>query len=232
MQDNRSAIDSQNNDVIEVDLRDIWRELVQAKKLIIGATVGMAAAAAIYSFAIAKPVYQYDTMIELPADANGTQINTSVELLKSDGVNAVNVKNTALLKLTFEGNDPVKIKADADSYTDKATERLNKNLLEVQQQRFQREVIENIQRDISYITTRVNENSFAKEDAAQSLAFLKSKIETKEANKVFLKAKALDKKEAPTIPASPKKAKNIGVAAVLGLLFSCMYVIGKFLWRL
>ena len=222
---------NQDSEVVEVDLRDIWQELVKAKKLIIGATVGLAAVAAIYSFAIAKPVYQYETVIELPADANGTQINTSVELLKGDGINASNVKNTALLKLTFEGGDPAALKAEADAYTDKATEKLNQNLLEVQQQRFQREVIENIQRDISYISTRVNESSFAKDDAAQSLAYLKSKIEAKEANKVFLKAKALDKKEAPTIPAAPKKAKNIGIAAVLGLFFSCGFVISRFLWN-
>lgn len=222
---------NQDSEVVEVDLRDIWQELVKAKKLIIGATVGLAAVVAIYSFAIAKPMYQYETVIELPADANGTQINTSVELLKGDGINASNVKNTALLKLTFEGGDPAALKAEADAYTDKATEKLNQNLLEVQQQRFQREVIENIQRDISYISTRVNESSFAKDDAAQSLAYLKSKIEAKEANKLFLKAKALDKKEAPTTPAAPKKVKNIGVAAVLGLVFSCGFVVGRFLWN-
>ena len=52
-QDNRPV----NNDEIEIDLVELFAELKKNWKLIAGTTVAFAAAATIYSFCIAKPVY-------------------------------------------------------------------------------------------------------------------------------------------------------------------------------
>lgn len=123
-QDNRPV----NNDEIEIDLVELFAELKKNWKLIVGTTVAFAAAAAIYSFCIAKPVYQYNAMIRIPANIinHGYAVNTSLEILKNDGVsNVTNIRNTSLLKLSFSGFSPEEAKILADKYLPKAEKRVN-----------------------------------------------------------------------------------------------------------
>ena len=46
------------NDEIEIDLRELWQELEKNIKLIAGVTTAFVVAAAVYRFMIAKPVDQ------------------------------------------------------------------------------------------------------------------------------------------------------------------------------
>ena len=112
-QDNRSV----NNDEIEIDLAELFGELKKNWKLIVSTTVAFATAAAVYSFCIAKPVYQYNAMIRIPANIVNQEyaINTCLALLKADGIASVKNKGrTSLLNLSFDAYSPAEAKAAAD----------------------------------------------------------------------------------------------------------------------
>ena len=241
MQDNRSAIDSQNNDVIEVDLRDIWRELVQAKKLIIGATVGFAVVAAIYSFAIAKPVYGYTALIQFPNSVGGSQLNSYVEIIKDDidpdnkEVNKLAevslMRNTAVIKMSFEGESNEAVKAFADAYMEKTVAEINKSVVDNEKQKFAKEDVKLIKEEINYISSKINESTFSGADADARLKYLTERLEKRDANQMFIKAEVANEAKMKDKPIRPKKVRNIGIAAVLGLFFSSAFVISRFLWK-
>lgn len=196
-------IQNHNNDEIEIDLVELFGELKKNWKLIAGTTVAFAAAAAIYSFCIAKPVYQYNAMIRIPANIvnHSFAINTCTELLKTDGVASVtNPRNTSLLKLSFSANSPQDAKKAADAYIPKAEKKVNEIIKEAD--------AGSLEKAISIV---------AKKDNAVVIKESKAKI--------ILQDKGLD------VPVSPNKKKVIAVATLLGLFVSCVYTIGKFLWK-
>lgn len=199
MQDKRSM----DNGVIEIDLGDIFCELRKNLKLIAGIAVAFAASAAVYSYVIAKPVYQYNVMLRIPANVgnHAYTVNTCLALLKNDGVASVsNISNTSLLKLTFSSNSPVDAKKAADEYVPKAEKKVNDIIKEVDGG--------SLEKAISMV---------AKQDT--------SKIMQEHKVEVIRQEKGMD------VPVSPNKKKNIIVATVLGIFVSCSYVIGRFLWR-
>lgn len=197
MQENRPV----NKDEIEVDLVELFTELKKNWKLITGTTVTFATVAAIYSFCIAKPVYQYNAMIRIPANIinHGYVINTCMELLRNDGVASLtNPRSTSLLKLTFSANSPQDAKKAADVYIPKAAQKVNEIIKEADGG--------SLEKAISIV---------AKKDNA--IVTRESKAE------IILQDKGLN------IPVSPNKKKNIGIAIVLGLFLSSGYIISKFL---
>ena len=205
MQDNQYNRNTHlaTNDEIEIDLAELFGELKKNWKLIVSTTVAFATAAAVYSLCIAKPVYQYNAMIRIPANIgnHGYTINTCLELLKNDGVASVtNLRSTSLLKLTFSSNTPQDAKKAADAYIPKAARKVNEIIKEADG--------DSLEKAISMV---------AKQD--NTVVFKESKSE------IILQEKGLD------IPVYPNKKKNIAVATVLGLFVSCGYTIGKFLWK-
>ena len=201
-QDNRPV----NNDEIEIDLVELFAELKKNWKFIIGTTVAFAAAAAIYSFCIVKPVYQYNAMIRIPANIinHGYAVNTSFEILKNDGVaNVTNIRGTSLLKLSFTGFSSEEAKSLAEKYIPKAEKRIN-------------EII----RGADVIAL---DNSIANTGVDMGLSNIK--VTNVKENKV----EVIRQKNGLDIPVSPNKKKNIGIATVLGLFLSSGYIISKFL---
>ena len=73
-----------HNDEIEIDLRELWQELKKNIVFIAGVTTAFVVAAAVYSFVVAKPVYEYNAMIRIPNGVSGAQINNFVEIFKDD----------------------------------------------------------------------------------------------------------------------------------------------------
>lgn len=204
-QDNRLV----NNDEIEVDLVEIFGELKKNWKLIVGTTVAFAAASAIYSFCIAKPVYRYNAVIRIPANIINHEftVNTCLELLKNDGVSSVkNARKTSLLSLSFDAYSPADAKAVAEAYLPKALEKVNRIIKGADGIVVDKDVVGSNQEAV--MPVKVNSSS-AKDAKAE----------------LILQNKQLD------IPVSPNKKKNIAVATLLGLFVSCGYVIGKFLWK-
>ena len=238
MQENRPV----DNDEIEIDLVELFGELKRNVKLIAGTTLAFIVAAAIYCFMIAKPVYEYTALISFPSNVGGSQINGFMETIKDDIkpaaqlkdknnkiVDAKVLKGAPIIKVTFEGESVEKVKQFGDAYMKKALERINRDLVDKEQQKYDKEVVELIKKDIDYIANRINESSFTASDANKKLEYLIKKIEEKEQNKLFLKAGLAKEGIAPEKPVRPKKAQNIAIAAVLGLFLSCGYVTARFL---
>ena len=144
-------------------------------------------------------------------------------------VDAKVLKGAPIIKVTFEGESVEKVKQFGDAYMKKALERINRDLVDKEQQKYDKEVVELIKKDIDYIANRINESSFTASDANKKLEYLIKKIEEKEKNKLFLKAGLAKEGIAPEKPVRPKKAQNIAIAAVLGLFLSCGYVTARFL---
>ncbi|MGM9561856.1 MAG: Wzz/FepE/Etk N-terminal domain-containing protein [Phascolarctobacterium sp.] len=195
-------IQNHNNDEIEIDLVELFGELKKNWKLIAGTTVAFAAAAAIYSFCIAKPVYQYNAMIRIPANIINHEftVNTCLELLKNDGVASVkNARRTSLLSLSFDAYSPADAKAVAEAYLPKALEKVNRIIKGADVVVVDKDVVGSNKETVMPV-----------KDAKAEL---------------ILQNKQLD------VPVSPNKKKNIAVAALLGLFMSCGYIIGKFLWK-
>ena len=202
-------IQNHNNDEIEIDLVELFGELKKNWKLIAGTTVAFAAAAAIYSFCIAKPVYQYNAMIRIPANIINHEftVNTCLELLKNDGVASVkNARRTSLLSLSFDAYSPADAKAVAEAYLPKALEKVNRIIKGADGVVVDKDVVGSNEEAV--MPVKVN-SSFAKDAEAE----------------LILQNKQLD------IPVSPNKKKNIAVAAILGICISIFYVLGKYMFN-
>lgn len=238
MQENRPV----DNDEIEIDLVELFGELKRNVKLIAGTTLAFIVAAAIYCFMIAKPVYEYTALISFPINVGGSQINGFMETIKDDIkpaaqlkdknnkiVDAKVLKGAPIIKVTFEGESVEKVKQFGDAYMKMAFARINKVIVDKEQQKYDREVVELIKKDTEYIASKINESNYTAGDADKKLDFLIKKIEEKEKNKLFLKAELAKEENIPEKPVRPKKAQNIAIAAVLGLFLSCGYVTARFL---
>lgn len=238
MQENRPV----DNDEIEIDLVELFGELKRNVKLIAGTTLAFIVAAAIYCFMIAKPVYEYTALISFPSNVGGSQINGFMETIKDDIkpaaqlkdknnkiVDAKVLKGAPIIKVTFEGESVEKVKQFGDAYMKMAFARINKVIVDKEQQKYDREVVELIKKDTEYIASKINESNYTAGDADKKLDSLIKKIEEKEKNKLFLKAELAKEENIPEKPVRPKKAQNIAIAAVLGLFLSCGYVTARFL---
>ena len=238
MQENRPV----DNDEIEIDLVELFGELKRNVKLIAGTTLAFIVAAAIYCFMIAKPVYEYTALISFPSNVGGSQINGFMETIKDDIkpaaqlkdknnkiVDAKVLKGAPIIKVTFEGESVERVKQFGDAYMKMAFARINKVIVDKEQQKYDREVVELIKKDTEYIASKINESNYTAGDADKKLDFLIKKIEEKEKNKLFLKAELAKEENIPEKPVRPKKAQNIAIAAVLGLFLSCGYVTARFL---
>ena len=238
MQENRPV----DNDEIEIDLVELFGELKRNVKLIAGTTLAFIVAAAIYCFMIAKPVYEYTALISFPSNVGGSQINGFMETIKDDIkpaaqlkdknnkiVDAKVLKGAPIIKVTFEGESVEKVKQFGDAYMKMAFARINKVIVDKEQQKYDREVVELIKKDTEYIASKINESNYTAGDADKKLDFLIKKIEETEKNKLFLKAELAKEENIPEKPVRPKKAQNIAIAAVLGLFLSCGYVTARFL---
>ena len=238
MQENRPV----DNDEIEIDLVELFGELKRNVKLIVGTTLAFIVAAAIYCFMIAKPVYEYTALISFPSNFGGSQMNVFMETIKDDSkpaaqlkdknnkiVDAKVLKGAPIIKVTFEGESVEKVKQFGDAYMKMAFARINKVIVDKEQQKYDREVVELIKKDTEYIASKINESNYTAGDADKKLDFLIKKIEEKEKNKLFLKAELAKEENIPEKPVRPKKAQNIAIAAVLGLFLSCGYVTARFL---
>ena len=234
----------QQNDEIEIDLRELWQELKKNFSLIAGVTATFVVAAAVYSFVIAKPVYEYNAMIRIPNGVSGAQINNFVEIFKDDIkpdaelkdpnsklVTATLLKGTSVIKLTFEGESQAKARSFGEAYTKKAIEKINDVIMVQEKQKFSREVVSMIRSDVNYISSRLRESNFNTEDASNKLNYLLERIETKEKNKMFIPAEFAKEANNPEKPIRPKKAKNIALAFVAGMFLSCGIVVTRYIFN-
>ena len=226
MQENRPV----SNDEIEIDLVELFGELKKNLKMIAGVTVAFAAAAAIYSFAIAKPVYQYNAMIRIPAHVRGTQLNTCVEIIKNSigtekSLSRVSlVRNTFMINLTYSGASPDVIKEDADKSLPRLSEMINKMLNEEDCRRFTNDVARSIKSDIGKIHEKAVLEGATNTNIDIQLKDIIDKIVFMEKEQISPKVEVIKKDSVSNIPVSPNKKLIIGIATVLGLFMSCCWI--------
>ncbi len=123
-----------NNDEIEIDLRELWQELKKNFLLIAGVTASFVAAAAVYSFIIAKPVYQYSAMIRIPSIYENSKVlmNTCVEVLKNDGVADIKaVRDSNIIKVSFYSESKLGANENGKKYLLDASKKVNVILDEI-----------------------------------------------------------------------------------------------------
>lgn len=233
MQDKRSM----DNGVIEVDLGDIFFELRKNLKLIVGGAVAFAASAAVYSYVIAKPVYQYSAMIRMPAHVSGMQLNTCVEVLKNsigsgNSLSQISLVNgTFMIRLTYSGNSPSVIKEDCEKSIPVFVDKIGTILKEEESRKFSYDIARSIKNDISKIREKVVLDNASQANVDNQLQAILERVNSIEKNYLSPKVEVIKPESVSNVPVSPNKKKNIIVAMVLGVFVSCSFVIGRFLWR-
>ena len=226
-----------DNEEIEIDLRELYYELKNNLSFIVMLTASFVIAAAVYTFGVAKPVYQYTGIIRLPINQGAWQVNTCTELLNNDigkgnSLSSVTqLKNSYVLKLVFNGNDASAVKEDAEKYLDSAVKTVNKVLVEQQKADFEREIVNMIKSDISVIAAKANESAFTAADANERLKLLMDRVDEKAGSKIFTEAELVNDGAAQAVKVGPKAERNLGLALAAGLFLSCGWVTAKYVWR-
>lgn len=227
-----------DNEEIEIDLRELYYELKNNLRFIVMLTAAFVIAAAVYTFAIAKPVYQYTGIIRLPINQGGWQVNTCKELLKNDIgkgnslSSVILLQNSYILQLVFNGNDASAVKENAEKYLDTAVKTVNKLLVGQQKANFEHEIVNMIRGDIAAIATKTSESAFTAADANERLKLLMDRVDEKVSSKIFTEAELVGDGTAEAVQVEPRAGRNLGLALVAGLFLSCGWVTAKYVWRL
>ena len=215
---------------IEIDLVDLWKVIKKNAKVIVGVTVGFAAAAAIYSYTMVKPVYSYEAMIRIPNHVSDKQINTCLEILKVQCIagNAM-VKGTSLLKVAATSGDSKIAVQTVNDALPKIAGVIDYIIAENDRRNFQRNVVTDIKNNIAAISNSSVTNTFSVEEANRKLQVLLDKVERSEAEYLSNNVEIIKSPNESATEIIPNRKKNIILAAVLGIFLSCGYYISKFL---
>lgn len=233
-----------DDDEIEIDLVEVWHELKSNVVLIAGVTVAFVAAAALYCFVIAKPVYGTTVFVKLPPSAGGF-VADYLELCKSDIENkkiwgedpiaklvkAEQPRGTKLIKMSFEGKSKDGASKLGAEYTNNLLNKINQQVVTLEEQKFSSEVVGMIRDDMTDISNKLRENHIGAVETKNKLDYLLKRIEDKEKNRMFLKAEMADKPVVPDKPIRPAKAKTFGISLVAGLFLSCGWIIARYIFR-
>lgn len=144
----------QFSDNLEIDLNEYYRKLKNNYKLIVKITVGFVVLGIIYIFIMAKPIYQYTAMIRLPRDVTYSQANDFVSIIQDDIkpddeledkynkiTDAILLKDSSVIKVTFEGESKEKVKNLGDSYILKTVNNINRIIVEEEDKKFTQEIL-------------------------------------------------------------------------------------------
>ena len=235
MNDNNQM--QKHNDEIEIDLRELWQELKKNFLLIAGVTATFVVAAAVYSFMVLKPSYQCTSLVRIPNNVGGTQLNTCIEILKSEASkpstlsNLALVKGTYALKFTFAGANLETIQKDREVYVPNAVEKINTLLYEADKQRLTNEIVRTIKGEISNINRMVELDNLTAEEVNKKLDYLLNKVEKRELDYIFPEAELIAEANSAVNTIMPNKKKNIVLALVAGMFLSCGFVVTRYIFN-
>ena len=235
MNDNNQM--QKHNDEIEIDLRELWQELKKNFLLIAGVTATFVVAAAVYSFMVLKPSYQCTSLVRIPNNVGGTQLNTCIEILKSEASkpstlsNLALVKGTYALKFTFAGANLETIQKDREVYVPNAVEKINTLLYEADKQRLANEIVRTIKGEISNINRMVELDNLTAEEVNKKLDYLLNKVEKRELDYIFPEAELIAEANSAVNTIMPNKKKNIVLALVAGMFLSCGFVVTRYIFN-
>lgn len=224
----------QNKD--EVDLRELYAELKKNIRLISVVTIIFILGTIVYNFIILKPIYQYNMFLRIPDNVSVSQINTYAEILKNNikpGGGLIDVRrlqDSSLIVCTFEAGSVDEILKESNAVLPEMVEKINKIIYETDKQRFYNEVVKDVQEDIARVRNLAIGNTSNFDEINNRLKYIANKLEIAEENYIFPKVEIIQSRDIPQTPIQPNKKRNIGVSVLLGILLSCSYVIGRYLF--
>ena len=231
---------SRSDDVFEIDLNEYYYKLKANYKFIVKCTFCTMILAIIYIFIIAKPIYEYTAMIRLPKDVNLNQVNGFVSIIRDDIkpdeelddkynkiTDAILIKDSSVIKVTFEGESAEKVRNIGDKYISKTINYINKVIVEEEDKKFTQEILWLINNDVRYIAGKLHESNFSNNDAIERINYLYNQVAEKEKHKMFLRAELAKEAYIPEEPIRPKKILVFVISSILGAFLSSIYVIIK-----
>ena len=224
-------------DCKEITVMDLLGELRKHLFFIIF-TIGIFfTSSVVYNYFIAKPVYQYSTLIQLPYNmTNGMQINTCVQLLREDigkeNLSSVSLlPGTNLIKLNFTGSNLQDIKRNGDKYTNVAVIEINDIIWSVKKEDISRSAVFDIKNSLAIIRNTVNDDTYTAQSILKGLNYIQNKLENYQDNFIFTGARLVDEGKGSTNPIAPRKMHNIMLVTITGCILSVGFVMMKFLWK-
>ncbi len=220
-------------DEVEVDLIDLVLELKRNIGLILGCALLCLALAAGWVFFVSKPVYTAHGFIRLPSIADW-QVNTCAEVLRADQTEESTLSEVSplvrsfMLRLSFKADTAEQVAEDAKAYLPRAAEKLNRLLREREKADFQMSLLNIIRHDLADIAVRTDAGSSEME---RRLVYLTEKIRGLEAGKVFQRVELLSG-EPEVVEVLPERRSTLFFGLVCGLIFSCGYVLIRYIIRL
>lgn len=229
---NNTNIDNED----KINLKDLYTFLKVNKKFLLKITILFMMFTSIYNFFIAESVYGYETLIRFPKSVNAAQVNSFLAIFKDDIkpeewlnddknriTDVIILERSAVIKFYFEGESPEKVKKFGDIYTKKALGKINKIIVEDEKVKFNKEELNMIKNDLTYISSKLHESFFSTTDAIERLNYLYEKIKLKSENEMFMKAELVKDGYLPPKALSPNVVKNIVGMTILGFLLACIY---------
>lgn len=233
-----------DNNELEIDFVAWLNVLKKHLAFIIGITLLFTAAAGIYVYKIADPVYSYVRFINCPGSLSDKDKLTFVSAFKNNSnyqnakkensyaaltdVKVVNdgrdrFTTTNLIQFSFEGNNPAFIKKFSDACVTDSLKNINDYITEIYEISFSREYLTKARREITSLNTFIAQHADADvEGAVNYLTLLKKRLEDDELNKAYQKADIMS-----TNGAQPKRISKkplVYKSAALGLFLSILYI--------
>lgn len=241
---------------LEIDLVEWMKEIKNHMAVIVIATLLFAAAAGLYVYKFTGPVFSYTFFINCSKDigererlsfaslfrndiavreqnSSGAQASLqSVEMVNS-GTQSRDIKDrfTNLMKFEFNGNDPDFVKEYGSKYVNGALEQINTYIVENYEATFSKEYLNTVNAELKRLNNYIanastNQDMDAIKATIDQLSLFKERLETKEINKVVIKAAVVESQN--------KKAQRvinksiIWKSAALGFFLSFAYVSCKY----
>ncbi len=239
-------MDNNENNELEIDIVAWSNVLKKHLAVVIGITLLFTAAAGIYVYKIADPVYSYVRFINCPGSLSDKDKLTFVSAFKNNSnyqnakkensyaaltdVKVVNdgkdrFTTTNLIQFSFEGNNPAFIKKFSDTCVTDSLKDINDYITEIYEITFSREYLTKARREITALNTFIAQHADANADAEGAvnyLTVLKKRLEDDVLTKAYKKADIMN-----TNGAQPKRISQkplVYKSAALGLFLSILYI--------
>lgn len=212
-------------------------EVIKAKKINISViTLLFTFLSIIYCLKIAVPIYEYNALIRIPAGIESKQVNSLVEILKNDikpdcmledkynKLTKVNLlRDTSLIKITWEGTSPKEAESQGLIYTNNAMERIDKIIVLEQKKEWENSAFWIIEKDLENI-----KYNFADNNINESLSFLENEIQLQKKEMFFQKAELIKSSYVLDRPVRPQILFSVIGTFFFSLILSSTFFIGKY----
>ena len=227
--------DELSKKVEEATFSDLVMELKKQIKIIIVSILICLGTAVCYNFYIAKPVYQYSTLLQFPYNfTNSLLMNTYIKVLKDDiGItDAKLVAGTNIIELKFTANDSMAVKDEGDKLTLKSLEKLDTFIDEINERSILDKRIIDIKNKISFLSEVCISKDVNCVMVQKELQLLSNELTRYDNSLRSFRVKQVGAGKGTVQLIAPRKVHNILLAGIAGAILSVGFVMMKFLWRI